>query len=135
MTADGVDYFSAAAEGVATRSGSWVDLEHTDGVNLGPGLFARPVVGDGCMITYVVWDCRGHAPVHSHAEEQIVLVLEGEVEMAMDGEKRVLTAGQAAVIPPWVSHSARGRSERSVTVEVFAPPRAAFLALLSDSPR
>lgn len=127
------DYFSATAEGVATRSGSWADLRQAAGVDLGPGLFARPVVGGDCMITYVVWDSRGHAPDHAHAEEQIVLVIEGEVEIGMEGETRVLQTGQAAVIPPWVRHSARGRGDRSVTVEAFAPPRAAFLALLADS--
>lgn len=126
------NYFAASAEGVPTRSGSWADLEQTPGVDLGPGLSARPIVGGDCMITYVVWDSRAHAPEHSHAEEQIVLVIEGEVEIGMEGTTRVLAAGQAVVIPPWVRHSARSRTARSVTVEAFAPPRAALLALLAD---
>lgn len=130
MTAN---YFSATAEGVASRSGSWVDIEQTPGVELGPGLFARPIIGGDCMVTHVVWDSRSQAPEHAHAEEQIVLVLEGEIEITMAGERRVLRTGQAAVIPPWVRHSARSCADRSVTVEAFAPPRAALLALLADS--
>ncbi|MBZ4521792.1 cupin domain-containing protein [Mycobacterium avium] len=127
------NYFSSSTEEFATRSGSWADLEQTPGVELGPGLFARPLVGGDCMITYVVWDFHAQAPEHAHAEEQIVLVIEGEVEIGMEGETRVLRSGQAAVIPPWVRHSARSRAHRSVTVEAFAPPRAAFLALLAHS--
>jgi quercetin dioxygenase-like cupin family protein len=124
-------YFATASDREAPLAApSVLDLGDVTALDLAPGLAAQPVVGNACMLTYVTWDERGAAPAHAHAEEQIVLVLEGEIELDFDGETRVLRPGQIGVIPPWVRHGARARARRCVTVEVFAPPRAALLAML-----
>jgi quercetin dioxygenase-like cupin family protein len=127
-------YFAEPDElGSPTRGPEVHTIDDLAAVQLGPGLSAVPVTGADCMLTYVTWDERGFAPAHAHAEEQLVLVLEGAVELGFDEDARVLSPGQIAVIPPWVRHSARARASRCVTVEVFSPPRAALLALLQAS--
>jgi quercetin dioxygenase-like cupin family protein len=126
------EYFGTTGDGTPTAGGSFVASADARRLQLGPGLVARPLVGAGCMLTYVEWDEGCHAPEHAHAEEQLLLVVDGEIELELDGEARVLRPGDAAVIPPWVTHAARGLAARSVTVEAFAPPRAALLALLAQ---
>jgi quercetin dioxygenase-like cupin family protein len=44
------------------------------------------------------------AEPHSHEQEQVVIILEGQVEAIFDGEKRVLGPGAGFHAPPWVSH-------------------------------
>ncbi len=83
------------------------------------------------MLTHVEWSTGAHAPEHAHEEEQIVLVLAGEVEFELAGSTRVLRPGDSVVIPPWTKHAARAAAAHCVTVEGFAPPRAALLALVA----
>jgi quercetin dioxygenase-like cupin family protein len=132
MAASNAEYF-AAGTGTPTAMARVVDLEAVERFELVPGILTRAAVGEDCMVNYVEFERGGEAPKHAHAEEQIVLVLEGEVRMEVDGTERVLRAGQVAVIPSWSPHSAIGESKRAVTVEVFSPPRSALLDLMNDA--
>lgn len=136
MTAADRGYF-AAAEGGGTPVAAprVIDLEATERFDLAAGIRVRAAVGEDCMVNLVEFERGGEAPMHAHAEEQLVLVLEGEVRIDVGGEARVLRPGQVAVIPSWVPHGAIGESERALTVEVFAPPRAALLELLDAAGR
>jgi quercetin dioxygenase-like cupin family protein len=67
------------------------------------------------------------APVHAHAEEQISLVVEGELEFELNGEARVMRPYMAVVIPSHARHGARTYEQSCVAVDVFHPPRQALL--------
>ena len=56
-------------------------------------------------------------PVHSHPEEQVTVVVSGEIEFTIDGVAVVLRGGQAAVIPANMPHGARVIG--NVAVETF----------------
>lgn len=132
MTAADRGYFVAAeGGGTPVAAARVVDLEATERYDLAAGIRVRAAVGEDCMVNLVEFERGGEAPMHAHAEEQLVLVLEGEVRIEIGGEARVLRPGHVAVIPSWVAHGAVGESERALTVEVFAPPRAALLDLLT----
>jgi quercetin dioxygenase-like cupin family protein len=133
-SASRADYF-AAGTGAPTTAARVVDLNAIERFELVPGILARAAVGEQCMVNFVEFERGGEAPMHSHAEEQLVLVIEGEVRMELDGNARVLRVGEVAVIPSWSPHSAIGESERAVTVEIFSPPRAALLGLMNDAGR
>jgi len=56
--------------------------------------------------------------LHRHPQEEVWHVVEGELEMVLDGVARVLRAGEAAVVPPGVEHSARARGPcRAIVVD------------------
>ena len=44
----------------------------------------NPVVGEGVMANFVRFAPHTEAPLHAHAEEQITIVLEGELEFEID---------------------------------------------------
>jgi quercetin dioxygenase-like cupin family protein len=69
------------------------------------------------------------APVHAHDEEQITLVIEGELEFEIDGEVRQLSPGMVAVVPANVPHGARTKDHSCLEYDVFNPPRKALLDL------
>jgi quercetin dioxygenase-like cupin family protein len=87
------------------------------------------------MLTYVQWERGGGAPLHSHVEEQLLLVVEGEVEMTVGEEARRLLPGDVVVIPPWTPHSGVGIAERSIAVEAFAPLRTPLLDTAPPPPQ
>src|SRR5690349_8781015 len=87
-----------------------------------PGFYGRFVHGDG--VTMVYWRVQEGAvlPEHSHPHEQLSNVITGRFEMTVGGETRVLEAGDVAVIPSQVLHSARALSDCYI-VDAFHPVR------------
>jgi len=78
-------------------------------------------------ITVAHWIAEANAvlPEHSHAHEQIVNVVEGEFELTIGDESRVLTRRTIAVIPPNVLHSGRALTECRI-IDAFYPVREDF---------
>ncbi|MDF1516393.1 MAG: cupin domain-containing protein [Lutibacter sp.] len=61
-------------------------------------------------------------PVHSHIHEQTTQVIEGKLEMFVDGVTTVLEPGMIANIPSNVIHSGKALTNCKVT-DVFSPTR------------
>jgi quercetin dioxygenase-like cupin family protein len=128
-------YFAEPGSGRApTAKGHFVDLpREVEPVMFVPGLEFRPALGEATMLNSVRFAPHTEAPVHSHDEEQLTLVVEGELEFDLDGEVRLLTPGMVAVVPANVPHGARTRDLPCHEYDVFNPPRRALLALRGQS--
>ena len=101
-----------------------------------PGLGFRPVLGQQAMTNFVSFEPRAEAPRHVHEEEQIVIILEGELVFDLDGDVRTMRKGDVAVIPSWVPHGAWTTDTHCVEVDVFVPPRQSLLKLAeAQTPR
>lgn len=87
-----------------------------------PGLRARLIHSDRVSHSWVVVDEGAAFPEHQHPHEQIVSVLEGELELVVEGVTHRLTPGQVFVIPPDARHSGRGITACRV-LDAFAPSR------------
>jgi len=122
------DHFTTEQAGVPTAAGRYVNVASLAPVNFLPGLEFRPVLAESTMVNFVSFAPRTSAPLHSHVEEQIVLVLDGEFEFNLDGEVRIMHKGDVAVIPPWVPHGARTLDSACVEADIFNPPRQSLLA-------
>lgn len=61
-------------------------------------------------------------PEHHHFHEQTTTVLEGKLELTVEGKSHVLEAGQAFVIPANARHSALAHAACKV-MDVFSPVR------------
>jgi quercetin dioxygenase-like cupin family protein len=87
-----------------------------------PGLRARLIHTDRVSHSWVEVDAGAAFPEHQHPHEQIVTVLEGELELVIDGAAHRLKPGTVFVIPPDVRHSGRGITACRV-LDAFAPVR------------
>jgi quercetin dioxygenase-like cupin family protein len=103
--------------------GRYVDLDGVKPVEFLAGLEFRPLVGDGLMVNFARYAPNTTAPMHTHEEEQITFVLEGEFEFELEGDVRVMRPGMAVVVPPNVPHGARTLATTCFEVDVFHPPR------------
>lgn len=74
--------------------------------------------------TIAFWEIEQGAilPVHSHVHEQSTQVIEGKLEMLIDGVTTVLEPGMIANIPSNVIHSGKALTNCKVT-DVFSPTR------------
>lgn len=66
---------------------------------------ASPIAATHFAMGFVTLDPDGgQVPWHNQQQEEVYFVLEGEAEMCLGAEKRILHSGQAAYIPSGVFH-------------------------------
>jgi quercetin dioxygenase-like cupin family protein len=95
-----------------------------------PGLAMRPLVGRNLLASFVRYQPHSEAPRHAHGEEQVFIVIEGEIELELGDERRLLRPGDAALLPAFVPHAVRTFGEPAYAVDVFSPPRKPMLEKL-----
>jgi len=86
------------------------------------------VRGSNAMISFLSMSAGSVFDLHSHAEEQIMIVLEGYCDEVI--EDRIYRVGPGDVIrlPPHVRHGAFLREVDCRAIDVFAPARADYAA-------
>jgi quercetin dioxygenase-like cupin family protein len=126
---DAAMHFSAEAQGEPAAPGRYVRIDEVASAEFVPGLTFRPVLGDGVLTNFVHFEPGAQAPRHVHEEEQIVIILDGEMVFDLDGDVRTMRKGDVAVIPAWVPHGAWTTDTTCLEVDVFCPPRKTLLAL------
>ena len=74
--------------------------------------------------TIAFWEIQEGSllPEHAHIHEQTSQVIEGKLEMLIDGVTTVLEAGMIANIPSNIVHSGKALTNCKVT-DVFSPTR------------
>lgn len=83
--------------------------------------------GEQLMAVYVEFAKGAVGALHRHPHVQITYVKEGAFRVHIDGEERVLNAGDFYYIPPELLHGATA-VEPGVLVDVFTPMRAEFVS-------
>jgi quercetin dioxygenase-like cupin family protein len=78
-------------------------------------------------MTFAHYDFLAGASIHEHfhPEEEVYEVIEGEVEMTIDGKTQILRPGLAAIVPANSRHSVRARTDGRLLV-VDHPARPEF---------
>lgn len=120
-------YFAANESAQRDDGGTYVAWEEITPIEMVPGLEIRPLLGENLMVTFVRFDPHTEAPRHWHDEEQMTIVLEGELEFEVGDETRLVRPGEAIVIPPNVPHAARTHDGTCLEMDVFHPPRQGLL--------
>lgn len=102
---------------------AFIDRNGMHEKELVPGTTARLAWGEKLMLSLVEIGPGAVVPMHSHPHEQGGIVVEGEFDFIIGGERRRLKAGDMYLIPGGVPHSAVGLDRKAVALDVFAPPR------------
>lgn len=90
-----------------------------------PGFHGRMIHTEKVTVAHFRIDAGSALPAHAHLHEQITNVLDGELEMTIDGVTRICKSGDCAVIPSNVVHSGRAITDVWV-IDVFSPTRADY---------
>jgi quercetin dioxygenase-like cupin family protein len=98
----------------------WNERKSTHGY--GP---IRLIWGDQVMMAIVTIPAgQPTEPFHEHPNEQVGIVLEGEVTLTIGDKTRKLKKGDAYIAPPNVPHGLSAPSKSEIRMlEVFCPPR------------
>lgn len=93
-----------------------------------PGM-QRQIMGydDKIMLVKVKFETGAIGALHEHHHSQVTYVENGEFEMTIGEEKKILKGGDAFYIPPHVLHGCVCLKP-GVLIDVFSPHREDFLS-------
>lgn len=128
--ADDKNYFATETGARPEGEGSFFKWDAQDPIEVVPGLRFQPILGGRLMANFVSFEPNTVAAVHWHDEEQMSIVIEGEMEFEVGGQKRIIKRGDAVIIPPNVPHGARTFDTTCLEIDVFNPPRQGLLELM-----
>ena len=113
----------ASAPGGEVKSVSWVRRSQVPPFSPAPGIQIQPVIGDSLMTCWITMEPGAVVAEHSHANEQLGVVVEGSVSITAAGETRQMVVGDAYVVPSDLAHSAVAGEDGVLLVETFVPIR------------
>ena len=101
---------------------NWEDIpkEH-----LNDKLDRRFITGDNIMLAQIYLKKGCIVPLHSHENEQMIYILDGEMRVWMESEESepvILKSGDVFCIPSNTLHKAEAVLD-TLDVDIFSPPR------------
>ena len=102
-----------------------IDLHESKRIDLAEGVFVHAVSTESMTVAHVHLKKGAVVPKHSHVHEQIVNVVEGALELTVEGEEFIVTPGKVLVLEPSIPHSARALTD-CLVLDVFHPVREDF---------
>lgn len=84
-----------------------------------PGWNGRYFLTESMTFAYYSVASGSSIHEHSHPNEEVWNVIEGELEVTIDGQTQVAGPGSAAIVPPNVPHSLKALSDgRAIVVDL-----------------
>jgi quercetin dioxygenase-like cupin family protein len=87
-----------------------------------PGFDAQFIHTENLTIGYINITEGSILPEHSHIQEQVTHILQGQLEMTVGGETFIVEKGKVAIIPSNVVHSAKALTN-CIALDIFSPTR------------
>jgi len=103
----------------------FVDTSTLDVVERRPGWFGRYFDSPSMTFAHYEFSAGSTIHEHSHPQEEVWEVVEGELEITIDGITQNAGPGTAAIVPPNVRHSVKARtSGKAIVVDYPLRPDA-----------
>ena len=96
-------------------------------VELIPGIKGHIVSAERLMINVLTAQPHSVMPNHRHENEQMMIVLDGEADIAVDGKLYHMEKGDVVIFPSNVDHAAHISDKGFSVIDIFSPPRQDFL--------
>jgi quercetin dioxygenase-like cupin family protein len=87
-----------------------------------PGYHGKLIHSENMSIAFWEVEKDAQVPEHSHMNEQIMHVLEGNFEFTLDGETDIYQPGDIVIIAPHKKHSGKALTPCKL-MDVFSPTR------------
>ena len=104
----------------------FIDASDRKPMELVLGARTRTFWGEQMLLSLVEVDANSEVPLHTRPHEQGGVIIEGELEMGVDGEVKLLKPGDMYIIPGHVEHYAKAYAVKAVALDIFSPVREEF---------
>ncbi len=103
----------------------YFSLEDVDEQQLYPGFYAKLVHSKSISVSYVRCDKGAVLPVHHHAEQQVLNLIEGVMDVTLDEVTQRCHPGAVVVIPSNTPHTVTAVTA-CLAIDIFTPVREAY---------
>ncbi|MFK7738026.1 MAG: cupin domain-containing protein [Pirellulaceae bacterium] len=100
-----------------------IDLEREPTIQLAAGVKAQVPHGEKIMFSRVTIEEGAEVPLHAHPHEQGGCVIEGTLQLEIEGTSYQLAEGDLYLIPGGAEHCASGVGGSVTVLDVFGPVR------------
>lgn len=101
---------------------SFVKLKQVEEKEIVPGFFARFVHSENMTFAYWRVEAGASLPEHTHPHEQVFNITDGEFQLTIEGETRIMVPGEMAIIPGNAPHTGKAITACKL-IDVFHPIR------------
>ena len=91
-----------------------------------PGFTARMTWLNDLLFSHWKIEKGSRLPEHHHHHEQISILVEGQFEFELDGEKHIINPGMVVMIPSNAVHSGLALTD-CVIIDLFSPVRTDYI--------
>lgn len=109
--------------------------ENTPTTTLVPGSESHLVYGENLTISFLTMKAGSIFDIHSHEEEQIMIVVEGYCDEIIDGKIYRVGQGDVIHLPSGVPHGAFIQDLDCKAIDIFSPPRPDYARKFHDQNR
>ena len=92
-----------------------------------PGIALRSAYLDNVMVSFVNLAEGTLIPAHSHPHEQISLIIAGQLIFSVEGEEKLVSAGEVVLVPSNVKHGVKVVEGPAVCYDCFSPIRKDYI--------
>jgi len=109
-------------ETIEGRQRMLYDWSQVEKEYLNPQITRQVVHGENMTVARIHLEKGAIVPEHSHANEQVTMLMAGRVKLVYPDHEQVVEAGQVIQTPPGVPHRLEALEE-SAAIDVFSPRR------------
>ena len=97
----------------------FVDTSCLDVVERLPGWYGRYFHSQSMTFAHYSFVCGALIHEHFHPQEEVYELIEGELEVTIDGVTQIVRPGLVAIVPSGVPHSVKARTDGRVIIVDF----------------
>ena len=101
-------------------------------IELVPGITGHLVFGERIMLNFLTSQPNSYMPNHRHESEQLMVILEGALDLVIEGKVYHMEKGDVVTLPSNVDHAAYVSDRGVRVIDIFSPPREDFIAKLEE---
>ena len=101
-------------------------------LKLAPGCTAHVAWGQHIMFSLFILQPNSEMSLHSHHNEQMGIILEGEIEVTIGNETKLMKKGDVYLIPSDIPHGGRTHIESVMILDAFSPPREEYKIISTE---
>lgn len=103
-----------------TQYGSFAEIA---GETPYPGIDRRVLTTSKATVQEYRFEPGASFPLHHHPQEQITLVIDGDLSFSAEGATRTLSAGMWSVVPGDATHGITAGASGARFLAILVPPR------------
>ena len=102
-------------------------------IGLAQGMQAHIIAAERMTLSMASGEPNSQLPSHRHESEQILIVMDGGIDLVVEGKKYKLRKGDVIVLPSNIAHGGYVSDKGLSAIDIFSPPRHDFVAKLEEA--